>query len=624
MNEANTDIDFKNAIIDSFFKLSPRTQIKNPVMFVVYLGCLSTTAVCFVSMINQTLSFFEIQITAWLWFTVLFANFAEAIAERKGKAQADSLKKSRTGVNAKVVEGKNIRVMSADDLKKGMIILCEIGDLIAADGEVIEGIASVDESAITGESAPVIREAGGDRSGVMAGTRVVSDYIKVMVSCEKGESYLDKMVALIEGAERRKTPNEVALGILLVFLTVLFIVCVITLKFFLIYLKGGTASIDHKEFLILISLLVCLAPTTIGGLLSAIGISGMERLLKRNVLAKSGKAVETAGDIDVLLLDKTGTITYGARMCYEIIPAQGVSIDDLARAAFLASLEDQTPEGKSIVQFLYQKFNVKKDNQKDDTICFIPFSAETRMSGADLMDASGKIISSVRKGASESMRQFIISLHGDYPQSVADAAKMISQKGGTPLVVSIDEHVLGVIYLKDIIKQGIQERFAMLRKIGIRTVMVTGDNPLTAATIAAEAGVDDFIAEATPHAKLQRIIDEQESGHMVGMIGDGTNDAPALAQADVGIAMNSGTQAAKEAGNMVDLDSDPTKLLDVVETGKELLMARGALTAFSIANDISKYFTILPAVLVGVVVINGHDLLSVLNILKLKTPESAI
>ncbi|OFZ73697.1 MAG: potassium-transporting ATPase subunit B, partial [Bdellovibrionales bacterium RIFOXYC2_FULL_39_8] len=572
----------------------------------------------------QTLSFFEIQITAWLWFTVLFANFAEAIAERKGKAQADSLKKSRTGVNAKVVEGKNIRVMSADDLKKGMIILCEIGDLIAADGEVIEGIASVDESAITGESAPVIREAGGDRSGVMAGTRVVSDYIKVMVSCEKGESYLDKMVALIEGAERRKTPNEVALGILLVFLTVLFIVCVITLKFFLIYLKGGTASIDHKEFLILISLLVCLAPTTIGGLLSAIGISGMERLLKRNVLAKSGKAVETAGDIDVLLLDKTGTITYGARMCYEIIPAQGVSIDDLARAAFLASLEDQTPEGKSIVQFLYQKFNVKKDNQKDDTICFIPFSAETRMSGADLMDASGKIISSVRKGASESMRQFIISLHGDYPQSVADAAKMISQKGGTPLVVSIDEHVLGVIYLKDIIKQGIQERFAMLRKIGIRTVMVTGDNPLTAATIAAEAGVDDFIAEATPHAKLQRIIDEQESGHMVGMIGDGTNDAPALAQADVGIAMNSGTQAAKEAGNMVDLDSDPTKLLDVVETGKELLMARGALTAFSIANDISKYFTILPAVLVGVVVINGHDLLSVLNILKLKTPESAI
>jgi len=617
-------LDFKAAIKDSFIKLSPLTQIRNPVMFVVYLGCVIATIICFWLLYQQSLTLFDIQICAWLWFTILFANFAEALAERKGKAQADSLKKSRTNVIAKVINGDNIYSIPADELKKDMIIQCTAGDIIASDGEVVEGIACVDESAITGESAPVIREAGGDRSGVMAGTKVVSDSIKIKVSCEKGESYLDKMVAMIEGAKRRKTPNEIALGILLIFLTGLFVICVSTLKFFLVYLKGGSFSLTPTELLILISLLVCLAPTTIGGLLSAIGISGMERLLKKNVLAKSGKAVETAGDIDVLLLDKTGTITYGARMAHEIIPAPGISIDDLAHSTFLATLEDQTPEGKSIVQFLYQKFNVSKYNLKEGSVRFIPFTAETRTSGADLLDENGVIISTIRKGATESIKQIVQNLNGSFPASVDEISRNIAIKGGTPLVVIIDEQVLGVIYLKDIIKTGILERFELLRKIGIRTVMVTGDNPLTAATIAAEAGVDDFISEATPEAKLRRIIFEQDKGHMVGMIGDGTNDAPALAQADVGIAMNSGTQAAKEAGNMVDLDSDPTKLLAVVETGKELLMTRGALTTFSVANDISKYFTILPAILTGVIVINGHDILSSLNILKLGTPQSAI
>ncbi|MBF0361124.1 MAG: potassium-transporting ATPase subunit KdpB [Oligoflexia bacterium] len=623
-------LDYKGAIKDSFLKLAPQTQIKNPVMFVVYIGCLMATTICFMAYYKKELNSFDIQISVWLWFTVLFANFAEAIAERKGKAQADTLKKSRTNLIAKVVSESDIYSLPAEDLKKGMIILCEIGDTIPADGEVIEGIASVDESAITGESAPVIREAGGDRSGVMAGTKIVSDFIKIRVSSEKGESYLDKMVSLIEGAKRRKTPNEIALNILLSFLTLLFIVCVFTLKFFIVYIKGGAGAhariflLDSTELLIFISLLVCLAPTTIGALLSAIGISGMERLLKRNVLAKSGKAVETAGDIDVLLLDKTGTITYGARMAYEIIPAPDVSIDDLARATFLASLEDHTPEGKSITKYLYQKFNVTKYNLKEGSVCFIPFTAETRMSGADLIDEEGKPFSCIRKGSTDAIKKQIASFNGIFPYEVEKISQSIAQKGGTPLVVSIDKAVLGVIYLKDIVKTGIRERFEHLRKIGIRTVMVTGDNPLTAATIAAEAGVDDYIAEATPEAKLKRILIEQNKGLLVGMIGDGTNDAPALAQADVGIAMNSGTQAAKEAGNMVDLDSDPTKLIDVVETGKELLMTRGALTTFSIANDISKYFTILPAVLTGIIIVNNQDLLSRLNILNLATPQSAI
>lgn len=617
-------LDFKGAIKDSFIKLSPWTQLRNPVMFVVYFGCVFATGICVFSLLKKNLDFFEIQICAWLWFTILFANFAEAIAERKGKAQADSLKKSRTNIIAKVYGEIGLYQLSADELKKGIIIICEAGDMIPADGDIIEGIASVDESAITGESAPVIREAGGDRSGVMAGTKVISDQIKIMVSCDKGESYLDKMVALIEGAERRKTPNEIALNVLLVFLTVLFVICVSTLKFFLIYIKGGVLSIDSTELLILISLMVCLAPTTISGLLSAIGISGMERLLTRNVLAKSGKAVETAGDINVLLLDKTGTITYGTRMAYELIPAPGISIDDLARSTFLASLEDQTPEGKSIIQFFYHKFNMTKHNLPQGSIRFVSFTAETRMSGADLFDEDGKIISSIRKGATQSIKQEVHRMNKVFPSSVEDISKNISQKGGTPLAVCIDGETLGLIYLKDIVKNGIRDRFEMLRKKGIRTVMVTGDNPFTAATIAAEAGVDDFIAEATPEAKLKRILSEQNEGYLVGMVGDGTNDAPALAQADVGIAMNSGTQAAKEAGNMVDLDSDPTKLLDVVETGKELLMTRGALTTFSIANDVSKYFTILPAVLAGALVISNHDLLASLNILHLATPKSAI
>ena len=591
-------------------------------MFVVYLGSITATIICLLSENSNIL--FEFQICMWLWFTVIFANFAEAIAERKGKAQADSLKKSRTDVWAKVVQGDKIIMVIADELKKGMIVLCEVGDVIPSDGEVIEGIASVDESAITGESAPVIREAGGDRSGVMAGTRIVSDHIRISVATEKGESYLDKMVALIEGAKRRRTPNEIALNILLIMLTILFVVSVVTLKYFMIYSSKEQFIIDSTEILILISLLVCLAPTTIGGLLSAIGISGMERLLRRNVLAKSGKAVETAGDIDVLLLDKTGTITYGARMAHEVFTARGVDVNDLARATFLASLEDQTPEGKSIVQYLYNKFNVSKYNVPKELVRFINFSAETRMSGADILDEKGEVISYIRKGSMDAIKKQVAIFNGILPEDIEDLTHSIAQKGGTPLVVCIDGTCLGVIYLKDIVKIGIQERFAMLRKIGIRTVMVTGDNPLTAATIAAEAGVDDFIAEATPAAKMLRILAEQEAGRLVGMIGDGTNDAPALAQADVGVAMNSGTQAAKEAGNMVDLDSDPTKLLDIVETGKELLMTRGALTTFSVANDISKYFTILPAVLTGIILTEGHDLLTILNILHLASPQSAI
>jgi K+-transporting ATPase ATPase B chain len=616
-------LDFKGALKDSFLKLSPHIQIKNPVMFVVYVGAIIATII---SLLNKSTStiFFEIQICLWLWFTVIFANFAEAIAERKGKAQAESLKKTRTDVLAKVIVGEKILQIKADDLKKGMIILCEAGDIISSDGEVIEGIASIDESAITGESAPVIREAGGDRSGVMAGTKVVSDFIKIKVSTEKGESYLDKMVALIEGAERRKTPNEIALSILLIMLTILFMVSVVTLKFFIVYSKGGQFSLDSTEILILISLLVCLAPTTIGGLLSAIGISGMERLLRRNVLAKSGKAVETAGDIDILLLDKTGTITYGNRMLHEMTPAKGVDVNDFARITFLASLEDQTPEGKSIVQFLYNKFNVSKYNLKKESVRFIPFTSETRMSGADLVGENGEVISVIRKGSMDAIEKHVKLYNGEFPSDLEEISRTIAQKGGTPLVVSIDGKCLGVLYLKDIVKTGISERFAMPRKIGIKTVMVTGDNPLTAATIAAEAGVDDFIAQATPEDKMLRILAEQKLGRLVGMIGDGTNDAPALAQADVGVAMNSGTQAAKEAGNMVDLDSDPTKLLDIVETGKELLMTRGALTTFSVANDIAKYFTILPAVLTGIILTRDQDLLARLNILGLESPKSAI
>lgn len=620
--------EMKDTLKDCVTKLSPRVQLKNPVMFIVYLGCIIVTFICVQNFYLKNNNAFEIQVCLWLWFTVLFANFAESLAERKGKAQANSLRKSRQNIKAKVVDENDntkFHLMESQDLKKGMIILYEVGDIIISDGEIISGIASIDESAITGESAPVIREAGGDRSGVMAGTKVVSDSIKVVVSCEHGESYLDKMVSLIEGAKRRKTPNEVALSILLLFLTVLFIICVISLKFFITYIKNEIFQLTSKEIITYISLLVCLAPTTIGGLLSAIGISGMERLLKKNVLAKSGKAIEMAGDIDVILLDKTGTITYGTRMASEIFPLKDIEITDLAKAALLASIEDKTPEGKSIVHFISQKYNLKSNNlSQQKSMIFIPFTAETRTSGVDILDETGKVISTIRKGATDSIKKIAIAQKMPFPTEAENISRRIAQNGGTPLVVTMNDQVLGVIYLKDTVKSGIRDRFAQLREMGIKTIMITGDNPLTAATIAAEAGVDDFMAQATPTEKLNRILEEQKNGRLVGMIGDGTNDAPALAQADVGIAMNSGTQAAKEAGNMVDLDSDPTKLLSVVEVGKELLMTRGSLTTFSLANDISKYFTILPAIFSNVIIQNNKDILSVLNILHLKSPESAI
>lgn len=615
--------DYKGASIDALKKLDPRVQIKNLVMFVVFIGAIICTLSLVISLFGGTFSFFEVQITFWLWATILFANFAEALAERRGKAQADSLKSSKATLMAKCFlagHGEH-QLIPATQLKKGMIILCEANDIIPADGDVIEGIASVDESVITGESASVIREAGSDRSGVMAGTKVVSDWIKIVVSTEVGESYLDKMIQLIENAKRSATPNEKALNICLVSLSLLFIVATVTLKFFIGFIENQNHENAHVSLVILSALLVCLIPTTISGLLSAIGISGMERLLRKNVLAKSGKAVEAAGDIDVLLLDKTGTITHGARMAYEFYPAIGVKEEDLATYAFYASAEDLTPEGKSISQLAMKK-GVTQNLFPKEHSHFIPFTAETRMSGVDVTDESGKVVHRIRKGAVESVSQFagMTPLHN----TLRSKTVSISSEGGTPLLVAYNEKIVGVIYLKDIIKTGIRERFAQLRQMGIKTVMITGDNPLTAATIAAEAGVDDFIAESTPEAKLKKILDEQAEGRMVAMIGDGTNDAPALAQADVGVAMNSGTSAAKEASNMVDLDSDPTKLLEIIETGKELLMARGSLTTFSIANDIAKYFTILPAIFSGLFLVKGESVLSILNILHLHSPQSAI
>jgi K+-transporting ATPase ATPase B chain len=614
------------AFKDSFIKLSPGLLIKNPVIFIVGIGALLTSFVVSADLFSGHFSSFNFQITIWLWFTVLFANFAEAIAEGRGKAQAESLRKSRIQTKARRIIHSKEEIVFATDLRHGDIVVCTSGDIIPADGDVVEGIASVDESAITGESAPVIRESGGDRCAVTGGTKVISDRIIIIVTSEPGNTFIDRMIALVEGAKRQKTPNEIALTILLSGLTIIFLLVVVCMPAYFGYsLRASHVSSDHNLTLpVLISLLVCLIPTTIGGLLSAIGISGMDRLLSKNVIATSGKAIEAAGDTDVLLLDKTGTITLGNRMATEFIPAEGFTKEQLADAAQLASLADETPEGRSVVVLAKEQFNIRGREMQPSDAVFIPFTAQTRMSGIDLKRSGGQM-RCIRKGAANAIRKFIENNDGFFPKNVEEVVSYLSRQGATPLVVAENNQVLGVIHLKDIVKGGIKQRFAQLRKMGIRTVMITGDNPQTAAAIAAEAGVDDFLAEAKPEDKLQRIREEQANGHLVGMIGDGTNDAPALAQADVGLAMNTGTQAAREAGNMVDLDSNPTKLIEVVETGKQLLMTRGALTTFSIANDVAKYFAIIPAIATLLyVTASGVSPLSILNVMKLSTPESAI
>jgi K+-transporting ATPase ATPase B chain len=611
---------------DSIIKLNPALLIKNPVIFIVGIGAVLTTIITFSGLYQGSFSSFNLQIAIWLWFTVLFANFSEAIAEGRGKAQAESLKKNRTKTKARRLSGKQEISVYATELKKDDIVICEAGDVIPSDGEVIEGIASVDESAITGESAPVIRESGGDRSAVTGGTKVISDRIIIRITTESGNTFIDRMIALVEGAKRQKTPNEIALTILLSGLSIIFLLAVVTLPTFFGYSlnASGLPQSQNLTLPVLIALLICLIPTTIGGLLSAIGISGMDRLLQRNVIATSGRAVEAAGDVDVLLLDKTGTITFGNRMATGFIPAEEFSIEQLADAAQLSSLSDETPEGRSIVVLAKEKFNIRGRDVNSLHATFIPFTAESRMSGVDIRTDDGKI-HQIRKGSSEAIRTFIHNNNGFFPQKIKDIVSEIARQGATPLVVAEDNKVLGLIHLKDIVKGGIKQRFAELRKMGIKTVMITGDNPLTAAAIAAEAGVDDFMAEAKPEDKLRRIREEQASGHLVGMIGDGTNDAPALAQADIGIAMNSGTQAAREAGNMVDLDSNPTKLIEVVEVGKQLLMTRGSLTTFSIANDVAKYFAIIPAIALPLYADNnGIGVLSALNIMNLDSPQSAI
>ena len=618
----------RQAVIDAFKKLNPRDEIKNLVMFVVWVGSIWTTLILFRP--GQCTGF-NLQICLWLWFTCLFANFAEAMAEGRGKAHADALRKMRTTTLArKLVKGptgfldQEVSVSSAE-LKIGDVFLCEAGDAIAADGEIVSGIATVDESAITGESAPVIRESGGDRSAVTGGTRVISDRIVVRVAAESGNSFLDRMISMIEGARRQKTPNEVALNIVLVSLTALFILVVATLPAYARYNENaaGQSGVVLTSIPVLLALIVCLIPTTIGGLLSAIGIAGIDRLMRRNVLATSGRAVEAAGDVDVLLLDKTGTITLGNRMATEFIPARGVKVEELADAAQLASLADETPEGRSIAVLAKEKHGLRGREVAEQHATFVPFTAQTRMSGMDFNDGTKR---SIRKGAADAIRDWVLNLGGQNDPTVAETVERISRSGGTPLVVADGPRMLGVIHLKDVVKGGIKERFAQLRKMGVRTVMITGDNQLTAAAIAAEAGVDDFIAQAKPEDKLARIRHEQAGGKLIAMIGDGTNDAPALAQADVGVAMNTGTQAAREAGNMVDLDSNPTKLIEVVEIGKQLLMTRGALTTFSIANDVSKYFAIIPAMF-GVLYATtalGKGPLDKLNIMHLHSPESAI
>jgi K+-transporting ATPase ATPase B chain len=600
----------QRAILDCFLKLNPRHMMKNPVMFVVEIGSVITSTLLVGNAVHHKGAFgFNLQITLWLWFTVLFANFAEAMAEGRGKAQADSLRKARAETVAKVLrQNGKIEEIASSKLRSGDMVQVAAGEFIPGDGEIVEGIASVDESAITGESAPVIREAGGDRSAVTGGTRVLSDWLKIKITSNPGETFLDRMIALVEGAERQKTPNEIALNILLAGLTIIFLLAVVTLQPFAIY-SGAPQTV-----FVLVSLLVCLIPTTIGGLLSAIGIAGMDRLVQHNVLAMSGRAVEAAGDVNTLLLDKTGTITLGNREAAEFVPATGVSEAQLADAAQLSSLPDETPEGRSIVVLAKQKYGLRGRELASQEAQFVPFSAMTRMSGVDM---NGR---EIRKGAAEAIAKYISIVSGNgLPSDVQATVELIARSGGTPLVVSENRQPLGVIHLKDIVKGGMKERFDQLRAMGIRTIMITGDNPLTAAAIAREAGVDDFLAQATPKEKMDLIRREQAQGKLVAMTGDGTNDAPALAQADVGVAMNTGTQAAKEAGNMVDLDSNPTKLIEIVEIGKQLLMTRGALTTFSIANDVAKYFAIIPAMFAGT-----FPVLNALNVMHLRTPGSAI
>jgi len=608
------------AVIDAFVKLSPRRMLKNPVMWVVEVGAVFTTTLFFNALFtnrSDAAPGFIFAVALGLWFTVLFANFAEALAEGRGKAQADALRKARKDVTAKRLEQPQadspFEVIAAAELREGAFVIATAGDLIPGDGEVIEGVASVDESAITGESAPVIRESGGDRSAVTGGTRVLSDWLIIRISKNPGQSFLDRMIAMVEGAKRQKTPNEIALDILLAGLTLIFLLATATLLPFSHYAVASSGHGTPIALTVLVALLVCLIPTTIGGLLSAIGIAGMDRMIAANVLATSGRAIEAAGDVDVLLLDKTGTITFGNRQATSFLPAPGISEGELGEAAQLASLADETPEGRSIVILAKERFGLRAQGAHHSSMQFIAFSAQTRMSGVDV---NGR---SIRKGSSDAIARYVETLGSHVPGEVQRTVEDIAKQGATPLLVADSARVLGVIELKDIVKGGIAERFAEMRRIGIRTVMITGDNPLTAAAIAAEAGVDDFLAEATPEAKLSMIRDYQARGHLVAMTGDGTNDAPALAQADVAVAMNSGTQAAKEAGNMVDLDSNPTKLLAIVEIGKQMLMTRGALTTFSIANDVAKYFAIIPAAFAAT-----YPPLGALNLMRLHSPTSAV
>jgi K+-transporting ATPase ATPase B chain len=605
----------RRALKDSFLKLNPLILAKNPVMFVVEVGAAITT----LFLIRNAFAgrpelAFNLQISLWLWFTVLFANFAEAMAEARGKAQADALRKTKTDTLAKrISRGEKIEMVAASQLRAGDVVLCEVGDIIPGDGEVIEGIATVDESVITGESAPVIRESGGDRSAVTGGTKVLSDQIKVRITSNPGETFLDRMIALVEGAERQKTPNEIALNVLIAGLTLIFLLAVATLEPFAKYSVSSAEAGRIPSVAVLVSLLVCLIPTTIGALLSAIGIAGMDRVMQHNVLAMSGKAVEAAGDVNTLLLDKTGTITLGNRQAVEFIPVEGVADLELADAAQLSSLADETPEGRSIMVLAKEKYNLRGRELSQQEAHFVPFSAYTRMSGVDL---DGR---QLRKGATDAVMQFVRDLGGKVPAGFLEMSDRISRSGGTPLAVADGSRLLGLVHLKDIVKGGMRDRLAQLRAMGIRSVMITGDNPLTAAAIANEAGVDDFLAQATPKDKLEYIRKEQSEGRLVAMTGDGTNDAPALAQADVGVAMNTGTMAAKEAGNMVDLDSNPTKLIEIVAIGKQLLITRGALTTFSIANDVAKYFAIIPAMFMAT-----YPALKALNIMHLHSPQSAV
>jgi K+-transporting ATPase ATPase B chain len=607
------------ATIDACRKLTPQVQVRNPVMFVVYVGSILTTLLGGQALVGrgEAPAGFILAVSIWLWFTVLFANFAEAMAEGRGKAQAASLRKARRDVQAKRLRephrGADLSLVSGTSLRKGDVVLVEAGDLVPADGEVVEGVASVNESAITGESAPVIRESGGDRSAVTGGTQVLSDWLIVRVTANPGEAFLDRMISLVEGAKRQKTPNEIALNILLAALTIVFLLATATLLPYSLYAVEVTGKGTAVTVTVLVALLVCLIPTTIGALLSAIGIAGMDRMIQKNVIAMSGRSVEAAGDVDVLLLDKTGTITLGNRQATAFVPAAGVTEGTLADAAQLASLADETPEGRSIVVLAKERYQLRERDVEKLGATFVPFTAQTRMSGVNL---NGR---QIRKGAAEAIAAHVGQQGGALPPDVRGVVDRIAKEGGTPLVVADGGRVLGVIQLKDIVKGGIRERFGELRRMGIKTIMITGDNPLTAAAIAAEAGLDDFLAQATPEAKLKLIRDVQAEGRLVAMTGDGTNDAPALAQADVAVAMNTGTQAAKEAGNMVDLDSNPTKLIEVVETGKQMLMTRGALTTFSIANDVAKYFAIIPAAFA-----TTYPALNVLNIMHLATPQSAI